>query len=219
MNRHHHWLSWPRLQPGPIPVACPLCDALQDSPRLREGQGAYCCECGELLFRNRPHSLSRTASFASAALIFMTVSHTFPVLTMRSGGLSQRLTLMEAARVLSQDGDMLLGAAVVLFTIIAPFGLMGALLYLTGPLLHGVALPGAIPMAKAFHRAEPWSMLEVFLLGLLVSLQKLGHLATLQYGVGLWALAGAVLCLAAAVGAIDRMELWDRLEITRAEDS
>jgi len=56
-------------------------------------------------------------------------------------------------------------------------------------------------------------MQEVFLLGLVVSLLKLAHLADLKFGFGLWALVGAVLCTTAALTAIDRRELWDRLEI------
>ncbi len=56
-------------------------------------------------------------------------------------------------------------------------------------------------------------MMEVFLLGLIVSLLKLRDMADVDYGIGLWALGALVLCMAAALGGIDRMELWDRLEI------
>jgi len=56
-------------------------------------------------------------------------------------------------------------------------------------------------------------MLEVFLLGFLVSLLKLGHVADLHFGIGLWALVALVLCIAGTMGGIDRRELWDRLEL------
>lgn len=60
-------------------------------------------------------------------------------------------------------------------------------------------------------------MLEVFLLGMIVSLMKLGHVAEVHFGIGLWALAGLVLCLAAALAGIDRRELWDRLEVAASK--
>jgi paraquat-inducible protein A len=55
-------------------------------------------------------------------------------------------------------------------------------------------------------------MLEVFLLGALVSLLKLGKLATLTLGISFWAYVGLIICLTAALSSIDYRELWTRLE-------
>lgn len=219
MKRHHPWLSWPQISSEPLQVACPLCDALQQAPRLREGDAAFCCVCGERLFRNRPHSLARATGFSSAALIFMGLAHFFPFLTMTAGSMSTKLTLAVAAQELAREGSLPLAGALVFFTIFAPLVLLGGLLYVAAPLRHGVSWPGAFEVTCWFQRLEPWSMLEVFLLGLVVSLMKLGKLAEVEYGVGLWALAGSVLCSAAAFGGIDRLELWDRLELSRRRES
>jgi paraquat-inducible protein A len=62
---------------------------------------------------------------------------------------------------------------------------------------------------------EPWNMIEVFLLGVLVSLMKLGEMADLVFGLGFWAFAALMVCMAAAVAGIDRNELWDRLEVAK----
>lgn len=213
MNRYHHGLSWPQIRDGPLQVACHFCDTLQESPRLREGDAAYCCGCSKLLYRNRPHSLARATSFSSAGLVFMVIAHSYPFLTMKSGSLGTELTLAESVLVFWQQDDYLLAAATAFFTILSPLALLGGLLYVTAPLRSGRAWPGAAAVTRWFQRIEPWSMLEVFLLGLLVSLLKLGHLADLTFGIGLWALAGVVVCTSAAIAGIDRQELWDRLEI------
>ncbi|TLD72398.1 hypothetical protein FEM03_03300 [Phragmitibacter flavus] len=215
MNRHHPWLSWPQISSEPMQVACHFCDTLQTAPRLRDGDGAYCCSCGERLFRNRPRSLAHATGYSLAALFFMGISHAFPFLIMTSGNVTTRLTLVQSASELAQQNNPLLAAAVVFFTIIAPLILVGGLLYVAAPLRYGISLPGAIVAARWFQKMEPWSMLEVFLLGLVVSLLKLGKLADLEFGTGLWSLIGLVLCSAAAIGGIDRLELWDRLEISR----
>jgi paraquat-inducible protein A len=101
----------------------------------------------------------------------------------------------------------------VFFTVIAPLVLVGGLLYVAAPLRFGIALPGAKNVTRWFQLCEPWSMLEVFLLGILVALLKLGAVGEIHLGIGLWALAGLVFCTAAAMAGIDRLELWDRLEI------
>ncbi|RYD35594.1 MAG: paraquat-inducible protein A [Verrucomicrobiaceae bacterium] len=215
MKRHHPGLSWPQIQDGPMRVACHFCDTLQESPRLREGDAAYCCCCGRQLYRNRPHSLARAVSFSSAGLILMVIAHSFPFLSMKSGGLSTRLTLVETVLTFWSEGSPLLAVAVTFFTIFAPLMLLGGLLYISVPLRYGAVFPGSLTVACWFQRFEPWSMLEVFLLGILVSLLKLGHLAKVTYDTGLWALAGVVVCTSAAMAGIDRMELWDRLEIAQ----
>lgn len=143
----------------------------------------------------------------------MIIAHSFPFLAMKSGSLTTRLTLAESVLTFWRDGSPLLAAAVAFFTVGAPLVLLGGMLYVTAPLRYGFALPGALTVACWFQRFEPWSMLEVFLLGVVVSLLKLGHLAHLTYGTGLWALVGVVLCTSAAMAGIDRLELWDRLEI------
>ena len=56
-------------------------------------------------------------------------------------------------------------------------------------------------------------MVEVFFLGVIVSLLKLVKLADVELGIGFWSVAGLMVCVAGAVGGIDRTELWDRIEI------
>ena len=55
-------------------------------------------------------------------------------------------------------------------------------------------------------------MIEVYLLGVLVSLLKLSKLATLTLGASFWSFVGLIICLTAAVSSIDPRELWTRLE-------
>ena len=100
MKRDLPGLSWPRISDEPIRVSCHFCDALQEAPRLLEGDAAHCCRCGEMLYQNRPRSLARATGFSSAALIFMLLAHLFPSITVDSGSIRRELTLLEAADAL-----------------------------------------------------------------------------------------------------------------------
>jgi paraquat-inducible protein A len=218
MKRDLPGLSWPRISDEPIRVSCHFCDALQEAPRLLEGDAAHCCRCGEMLYQNRPRSLARATGFSSAAMIFMVLAHLFPSITVDSGSLRRELTLLQAADALFREANPLMGIVAVLFTVVAPLTLMGGLLYVAAPLRFGIALPGALTVTKIFQLSEPWSMLEVFLVGILVSLLKLGAVGEVHLGTGLWALVGLVFCTAFAMSGIDRLELWDRLEIALQKD-
>ena len=59
---------------------------------------------------------------------------------------------------------------------------------------------------------RPWSMVEVFLLGALVSFAKLAHLADLSPDMALWSFAALIVLLACAVSAFDPRAIWQRLE-------
>jgi paraquat-inducible protein A len=174
-----------------------------------------CACCGATLYQNRPASLARVTAFSLTALLLMIVVHSAPFITMDAGSIRTTLTLPRAAQSLIVEGSPLLGWGVAVFTILSPLILAGGLVYVCGPLMFGRAAPGAMFMARWISITEPWNMIEVFLLGVLVSLIKLGKVAELHFGMGFWAFGILMFCMAAAVAAIDKKELWDRLEVAR----
>ncbi len=206
---------WPRPPGGPHYSACHFCDTLHEATPLAEGVAARCRCCGAVLYQNRPASLARVTSFSIAALFLMFVVNWFPFLTMDAAGIRTTLNLVSGARALIAEGSPLLGVALALFTIVTPLALAGGLLYVCAPLLFGRIAPGALHVAKWLHKTEPWNMIEVFLLGVLVSLLKLNKLADVHFGPGFWAFGAVMLCMAAAIAGIDRDELWDRLEVAK----
>lgn len=208
--------AWPRPRGGPRYSACHFCDTLHVLVRVPEGDSARCARCGAVLYQNRRASLTRASAFSLAALLAMAVMHSFPFLVMDAASLRRNLTLFGASWSLSQEGMPELGAAVILFTVVAPFVLAGGMLYVTLPLIFGRAMPHAKRVAKWMYRSEPWNMAEVFLLGVLVSLLKIAKVADVHFGIGFWACCIVMTCMAAAVAGIDREELWDRLEVAES---
>ena len=57
-----------------------------------------------------------------------------------------------------------------------------------------------------------WSMVEVFVIGVIVSLVKIGAMATVVLGIAFWAYAAFALCFTAALTNLDRVQLWERIE-------
>ncbi len=133
-------------------------------------------------------------------------------MTLSAGFRHSEMLLWESASGLAEQGYPYLAGAVSFFILVAPTLLIGGLLYLVLPLTRNRRLPGAIFFCRWVLAARRWNMIEVFLLGALVSLLKLGKLATLTLGVSFWAFVGLILCLTAALGSIHPAELWTRLE-------
>ena len=207
-------LPWP-ARPGKRFSACHFCDTLHEASPVREGVAAKCKRCGAILYQNRPASLVRATAFSMAALVLMVVVHIFPFLVMDAASLRRDLTLSGAASALMHDDYALLGVSIVLFTIVTPLIMAGGMIYVCLPLMFGRVAPGGFHVAKWMYRCEPWNMVEVFLLGVLVSLLKLAKLADVHFDIGFWAFGGVMFCMAGAVAGIDREELWDRLEVAK----
>jgi paraquat-inducible protein A len=207
---------WPTPAGGVHRSVCHFCDTLHESAPLAEGMAARCLRCGVVLYQNRPASLVRVTAFSLAALILMVVVNAFPFLVMDAASIRTSLNLISAARALIDQGSPILGVALALFTMISPIGMASGLIYVCGPLMFGRAAPGATVVAKWLSKTEPWNMIEVFLLGVLVSLLKLAKVADVHFGMGFWAFGILMLCMAAAMAGIDRDELWDRLEVAKS---
>lgn len=209
-------LPWPKPPGGPHHSVCHVCDTLHVAEPLPEGTAARCKCCGTVLYQNRPASLARATAFSVTALILMVIVHSFPFLVMDAASIRTSLNLVSAADALFQQGSPVLAGALALFTIVTPLSMAGSLIYVCGPLMFGRVAPGAIHVAKWLNKTEPWNMIEVFLLGVLVSLLKLGKVADVHFGLGFWAFGALMICMAAAVAGIDRDELWDRLEVAKS---
>ena len=218
-NLRRAWIAmlpWPKPPGGRRYSICHFCDTLHDSFPVDEGVAANCARCGASLYQNRPASLARASAFSLAALLLMAMVHIFPFLTMDAAGMRKTLTLVGAAEAMIQKDFPVLGWFILLFTVAAPLMMAGGMIYVCLPLMFGRIAPGALGVTKWMYRSEPWNMVEVFLLGVLVSLLKLAKVADVHFGVGFWAFGGVMLCMAAAVAGIDRDELWDRLEVAKS---
>ena len=184
-------------------------------PEVGEGEGVICPRCGAKIFSRRPNALHRTTALVFSAAFFLLLANLFPFLTLRADYRESDMRLAGSVAGLEAQGFPVLAVLVGVFTLAAPTVLIGALLYVLVPLLGERRLPGAVLLCRAIHEARRWNMVEVFLLGVLVSLLKLGKLATLTLGTSFWAFVGLIVCLTAALAAIDHRELWVKLEAAR----
>jgi paraquat-inducible protein A len=165
-----------------------------------------------VLLRHKRNSLDRTLSFALAGLILIIVANTFPFLAMKSEGLVQETTLITGVKELYRQDMWELAVLVFLTSILVPFVHISGLLYVLVPMKLN-RLPWRLPLVLRFLRTvQPWGMMEVFMLGILVSIVKLGKMATVVPGIALYSFVVLILVLAAANASLDPHMVWERLD-------
>jgi len=113
-----------------------------------------------------------------------------------------------------QQGEKVTAVIVAFCAIIAPgsyilFMLTTLLAVRRPPAPHWVG-----ELLRWAHSMQPWSMLEVMILGILVALIKIAELATVEPGIGMYAVGGLVVLFAAIMITFDPREVWRRIEWT-----
>ena len=193
-------------------IACNECDALQREASLEDNGRALCARCGAELYRCKVGSLDQTLAFVLAASVVFIFANTHPLMGLDARGIQTSATLLDTARALWEH-DMASVALLVFVTIWAmPVAQLAAMLYMLVPLKLGI-LPPRIHFAfRIVSGAQRWAMVEVFLLGALVSLVKLTQVAAVEPGVGIYSVGGYVMLLAAAVSSFEPRNLWARVE-------
>jgi paraquat-inducible protein A len=197
-------------------IACHECDLLITIPMLDEGARASCPRCGHILAKNTPDGLTRTLALSLAAAISLVFSNLFPFLSLEASGLEQVMTLPQSAYELYLDGYWTIAVLVMGPIMGIPALILATLVALVIPLRRDQPAGYLVSAARFLSFLSPWSMVEVFVIGVLVSLVKIGAMATVILGVSFWAYIAFAFCFIAALTNLDRVLLWRRIEALQA---
>jgi len=182
-------------------VVCEICGLPQHLPDLEPGMIADCARCGSRLARGNRNSLMWTAAFSLAALMFYLPANLYPILRLEWYGTHSENTAWDGAITLFRQGQPVIGIIVFLASIVIPFLKLLTLFYLVATVRF--RSPAWRRQRAWIYRVlefiGPWAMLDVFVMSILVALVKLGELATVLPGRGLFSfMAVAVLTIIAS---------------------
>ncbi|MVW70605.1 PqiA/YebS family transporter subunit [Bordetella sp. 15P40C-2] len=192
--------------PEPL-IACEHCGAIFRRHMLQRGERALCDRCGTTLWRYSGITLSGWLALCLAALICFTVANIYPVVSMSVGGMTRQASMLDAVGMTWDQGYY----ATALMTGLSGFGVplvqLLLLLWVLGPLTFGREPPGFAGVVRAYGLLRPWSMVSVFLLGVLVAVVKLAGMASVSPEPGLFAF-GALTVLITMLDRLSPHALW-----------
>ncbi|KAA0998803.1 PqiA/YebS family transporter subunit [Paraburkholderia panacisoli] len=201
-------------------IACRECDLLFRKPSRVRGQVACCSRCGASLKGKRDAGLPLDwiCAVNVAALITFFIAQAFPVIDLKANGMVSEATLFGAVRSL-WTGDMRLVAMMVFCSsILVPLIELLAFLYVLVAVRTGRLPPHFNWMLRLVQLVRPWGMVEVFMLGVLVTIVKMVSIAQVVPGPGLFAF-GALTLMLGVLAAFDPSGLWeirDEMKLRRA---
>jgi len=192
-------------------IACHECDLVHSVPPMPGRSKAICVRCGAVLFRSKINAVDRTIAWAIAGLTLYIVAVSFPFLAMKSGAIVHQTALLSGIQNLYYQGKTILAILVFITCVVIPLIQILGLLYVFIPLKMNRRVKFAVPVFRLFQHVKPWSMMEIYMLGILIAMVKLGKMATIVPGLAVIAFALLIFVLSFAVTAVDEHLVWERL--------
>jgi paraquat-inducible protein A len=188
-------------------LICRDCDTVYSASVLRRGEVAACRRCGAILGRGVHVSTQAALALVIAAAILFAIANSTPILGIEIAGTRTEANVWHAVFSLEDGWIGIAAVGLAITTFLVPAAQIAMMLWILTFVCVGLRPPGFRPAMVLLHWLRPWSMTEIFLLGALVAIVKLGSWVPITAGVGIWALA-ALTAILAVLGRCDPTSWW-----------
>jgi paraquat-inducible protein A len=185
-------------------VCCKLAPATQH----------FCPRCGAALHLRTANSLQRTLALLITACILYVPANLYPIMLTEHTGQTTVSTIMGGVIVLVQIGSIPVAAVIFIASVVVPLAKIVAMFYLVWSVARGVH-EGHRQRTKLYLVAEfigKWSMIDVFVVAILVALVQLKGLLAFYPGIAAYSFAGVVMVTMVAAESFDPRLMWDQIK-------
>jgi paraquat-inducible protein A len=173
-----------------------------------------CPRCGSHLHLRKAASVRNTVALMIAAAALYIPSHMLPIMTVVELGDVTHNTIVGGMMRFWNTGAYPIAIVIFVASILIPLLKIIALSWLCAA-ATGKVHPSPTMLGRLYWFTEllgRWSMIDVFVVGILVSLVQLGNYMTITPGSGALAFAGVVMLTMFAAMSFEPRMLWDRLD-------
>ncbi|MFJ9991683.1 paraquat-inducible protein A [Pseudomonas putida] len=193
-------------------VVCNECHELNRKESGRDSQ--VCTRCGAIVHARRPNSIVRTWALLVTAMILYVPANLLPIMTVSTLGKGSPDTIMSGVITLMKHGMLPIAAVVFIASILVPtFKLVGIGLLLYSVQRHQpLSARQRILMYRFIEFIGRWSMLDIFVIAILVAVVNFGRIASVEANLGAVAFASVVILTMLAALTFDPRLIWDNTE-------
>ena len=189
-------------------AACHLCCKLAPLDQH------HCPRCGSAMHARKTDSLQRTVALLITACVLYIPANVFPIMLTDQLGKTEPSTIMGGVILLIKLGSVPVAAVIFIFSVLVPSGKLMAMFYLVWSVHRGssVSPRQRSLMYRMTEFIGKWSMVDVFVVAILVALVHLGGLLVIRPGIAALAFAGVVMVTMVAAESFDSRLMWDAME-------
>jgi paraquat-inducible protein A len=195
-------------------VSCHACDLLVHQKSLARDLHPACPRCGTSMHQRKPDSLNRTWALLIAAAILYIPANVYPIMTVISFGKGTPDTIYSGVVHLIEAEQLPIAALVFFASIAVPvLKLVGLSYLLLSIQFKSIWRPrDRTVLYRVIEAVGRWSMIDIFMISILVALVKLGNIATIEPGAGATSFAAVVILTMLSSMSFDPRLMWDALQ-------
>lgn len=199
-------------------IQCHECALRVKLPPLQHGQKATCPRCGFELTSVHDQADERVTVYAITSLIFLLLSLPFDFISFSAAGQTQTISIPSGLLTLMANDYVSLAILESFFIIFIPALVIVSVLFLQ--FCHHFNLSGGLAMrlANTIFAVIPWSMAEIFLISVLVSLIKIVSMADIEFGPSFYSFCVFVVCNTIMLKYLDEHQVRERFDAHHHHD-
>lgn len=189
-------------------AACHLCY------KLAPASGHRCPRCGSSLHLRKNDSIQRTLALLVTACLLYIPANLYPIMYTDQLGTTEASTILGGVVLLINLGSVPVAAVIFIFSVMVPSGKLMAMFYLVWTVeRHSPLDPRQRSiMYRITEFIGKWSMVDVFVVSILVALVHLGGILVIRPGIAALSFAGVVIVTMIAAESFDSRLIWDNME-------
>jgi paraquat-inducible protein A len=174
----------------------------------------HCPRCGSAMHARETNSLQRCVALLITACILYIPANVLPIMYTDQLGKTEPSTILGGVVLLIKLGSVPIAAVIFIASVMVPSGKLIAMFYLVWSVKsHSKLSPRQrTVMYQVTEFIGKWSMVDVFVVAILVALVHLGGLLVIRPGYAALAFAGVVIVTMIAAEIFDSRLIWDQLE-------
>lgn len=191
-------------------VQCHLCHKVQTT------SNEFCSRCGTRLDMRKPESTQRALALLITAIILYIPANIYPILETTTMGMKEQNSIIGGVITLWHHGSYVISMIVFVASVLIPvlkFLVLGYLLWVVKT-RRGKHLAQTTSLFHLTEKMGPWSMIDVFVVTLLVALIQFGGVASVHPGAAALAFSIMVIVTMLSAIAFDTRLIWDSDKVT-----
>jgi len=195
-------------------AACHLCC------KLAPADVHHCPRCGSAMHLRKNDSIQRTLALLFTACLLYIPANIFPIMYTDQLGKTEASNILGGVILLIDLGSVPVALVIFIFSVMVPSGKLMAMFYLVWTVeRHSPLDPRQrTVMYRVTEFIGKWSMVDVFVVAILVALVHLGGLLVIRPGIAALSFAGVVIVTMIAAESFDSRLIWDSMEEPGSED-
>ena len=193
-------------------MVCPDCDLLLEQVEPTPEFTITCPRCRCRLHRERENSVQRTLALAITGLLLYLPANFLPLMTFNVIGNNAGSSVFHSILAMFHQGQTLVGTVVAFSAMVFPLVTLSLVFWVSAAVLFNRRAAWVPDFMRCYEHLTEWAMTDVYLIGIFITIIKMGHMAEIEYNSGFFCFMGLVVATIGTQTSLDRNVFWKRIE-------